>query len=471
MFFTNTVAAQNSSFVKRTTSDGMYGNKWWYSSSNKFYPNPTLRLPNCTTYAYGRLLEINNGVNVGLPTGDAGEWYERTTAIEKTEALEPKLGAVICFSKAGADGHVAVVEDILPNGDVLTSNSAYGGEYFYMETYSKANGYNKGAYKFQGFIYANLNSENYFDSGRYVSGDFNGDGKDDIATMYDYGNGKMSLLVFSSTGSSFNTWEQWYSVPSNEIYLANNVTGRMVSGDFNGDGKDDIATMYDYGKGRMSLHVFLSTGSSFSTCNTWYSAPSNEIYLAENVTGRMVAGDFNGDGKDDIATMYDYGEGRMSLHVFSSTGSSFSTWSPWYSVSGNEIYIAENVTGRMVAGDFNGDGKADISTMYDYGKGRMSLHVFSSTGSSFSTWSPWYSVPGNEIYIAKNVTGRMVAGDFNGDGKADISTMYDYGNGSMKLLNFMSRGNSFTSWKPWYGVPTGQYYVDKIMGKIIVRQY
>ena len=352
MFFTNTVAAQNSTFVARKTSIGMSGNKWWYSSLNPFYP--TYGLPNCTAYAYGRLLEINNGVKVGLPTGPAGKWYERTTTIEKTEALEPKLGAVICFeSLTGGAGHVAVVEDILPNGNIICSNSAYGKPklYFYMTEYSKANGYNDGDYKFQGFIYANLNSENYFDSGRYVSGDFNGDGKDDIATMYDYGNGKMSLLVFSSTGSSFNTWEQWYSVPSNEIYLANNVTGRMVSGDFNGDGKDDIATMYDYGKGRMSLHVFLSTGSSFSTCNTWYSAPSNEIYLAENVTGRMVAG------------------------------------------------------------------------------------------------------------------------DFNGDGKADISTMYDYGNGSMKLLNFMSRGNSFTSWKPWYGVPTGQYYVDKIMGKIIVREY
>ena len=68
----------------------------------------------------------------------------------------PKLGAIICFYGGGDGGHVAVVEKILENGDVLTSNSAYGipGSYFYTQVYSKDAGYNFGSFTFQGFIYS-----------------------------------------------------------------------------------------------------------------------------------------------------------------------------------------------------------------------------------------------------------------------------------------------------------------------------
>lgn len=66
----------------------------------------------------------------------------------------PKLGAVICWHSTRSGGHVAIVEEIKPNGDILTSNSAYSGSYFYMKTLSPSNNYYMGsAYTFQGFIY------------------------------------------------------------------------------------------------------------------------------------------------------------------------------------------------------------------------------------------------------------------------------------------------------------------------------
>ena len=113
-------------------------------------------LPNCVGYAWGRFYEII-GEKPKLSKNNAEMWYGNTADGYK-RSKTPALGAVICWSKGivgnetdGA-GHVAIVEQILPNGDIVTSNSAYGGSRFYTTTVKKSDGYNFGAYKFQGFI-------------------------------------------------------------------------------------------------------------------------------------------------------------------------------------------------------------------------------------------------------------------------------------------------------------------------------
>jgi len=311
-------------------------------------------------------------------------------------------------------------------------------------------------------------------TGRTIKGDFNGDGKSDVATFYDYGNGASKIHVFLSNGSSFNYSNQgygWWSV--NSGYDLNNVSSRVVAGDFNGDGKDDIAAMYDYGNGKTAIHVFLSTGSSFKYdySSTWWSVDSG--YYANRVTGRLVAGDFNGDGKDDIAAMYDYGNGKTAIHVFLSTGSSFNYSNQgygWWSVDSG--YDASKVTGRLVAGDFNGDGKDDIAAMYDYGNGASRIHMFTSTGNSFSYTDNkgWWKTDSG--YDANKVTGRLVAGDFNGDGIDDIAAMYDYGNGCSSIHVFTSTGNSFsyTDSNGWWKTDSG-YDANKVTGRLVAGDF
>ena len=113
-------------------------------------------LPNCVGYAWGRFYEII-GDKPRLSKNNAEMWYGNTADGYK-RSQTPALGAVICWSKGAVGnerdgaGHVAIVEQILPNGDIVTSNSAYGGSRFYTQTYKKSAGYNFGAYKFQGFI-------------------------------------------------------------------------------------------------------------------------------------------------------------------------------------------------------------------------------------------------------------------------------------------------------------------------------
>lgn len=145
----------SSSFVPRTDDTGINGDPHYYSR-NPFYL-AGYGMPNCTCYAWGRFWEIadpnNQYINrPTLSTGNGGQWWGYTSDGYERGST-PRLGAVICFDNSGEAGHVAIVEEIKPNGDVVTSNSAWQSTYFYMKTYKASDGYNFGSYQFQGFIY------------------------------------------------------------------------------------------------------------------------------------------------------------------------------------------------------------------------------------------------------------------------------------------------------------------------------
>lgn len=148
------ITANTTTFTPRLDDNGIEGKFYWYSQ-NPFWQSG-YGLPNCTCYAWGRFWEISDPTGEGLnrptlPLGDAGTWFGEATDYQRGQT--PELGAVVCWSKPGGAGHVAIVEQILENGDIITSNSAYGSTFFYTSHVYKSNGYNAGAYVFQGFIY------------------------------------------------------------------------------------------------------------------------------------------------------------------------------------------------------------------------------------------------------------------------------------------------------------------------------
>jgi hypothetical protein len=223
-----------------------------------------------------------------------------------------------------------------------------------------------------------------------VAGDFNGDGRDDIVT---FTRGPAAdVYVALSTGSGFSgTGVKWHD------YFAAGAETPLV-GDFNGDGKDDIAT---FTKGAAAdVYVALSTGHSFTgTGAKWHD------YFAAGTETPLV-GDFNGDNRDDIAT---FTRGAAAdVYVALSTGSSFSgTGVKWH-----DYFAAGSETPAV--GDFNGDNRDDIAT---FTRGAAAdVYVALSTGSSFSgTGVKWhdYFAAGSEL---------ASVGDVNGDNRDDIVT-------------------------------------------------
>lgn len=267
---------------------------------------------------------------------------------------------------------------------------------------------------------------------RILAGDYNGDGKDDIAVMYDYGNAHIRIIVYQSNGSKFIDTPFWLDSGEGS-FNANNVNGRLVSGDFNGDGKDDIANMYNYGNTEVRCFVYLSNGTTFTHNPVWLYGDS---FNAERVTGRFTAGDFNGDGKDDIANMYDYGNGIIRCFVYLSNGSSFTHNPVWLY---GDSFNASRITGRFKSGDFNGDGKDDIVDMYDYGNGTVRCFVYLSDGEKFNHTPTWYETTN---FDAQRVAGRFLTGNFNGDKMDDFTAGYYYDT-SRELRTFFSTGSSF----------------------------
>ena len=145
-------------FVPRLTRAGMLNNPYWYSR-NPFYL-AGYGLPNCTCYAFGRwweIADVNNDYSnyPALSTGNAEDWYGYTQDGYERGST-PRLGAVACWADGpfSGDGHVAVVEEIDPDtGEITCSNSAYGGEYFYLTHLNPPDYLPAAGYVFQGFIY------------------------------------------------------------------------------------------------------------------------------------------------------------------------------------------------------------------------------------------------------------------------------------------------------------------------------
>lgn len=138
--------------VPRLNSDGMLNNPYWYSL-NPFYQSG-YGLPNCTCYAWGRRYEIT-GKAPDTSLGNADKWFDYAVSHGQKTGQTPKAGSIMVWKYTGSHandgGHVAIVEEV--DGEtVVTSNSAYGGTYFYTQTLSPP--YEWASYtQFQGFIY------------------------------------------------------------------------------------------------------------------------------------------------------------------------------------------------------------------------------------------------------------------------------------------------------------------------------
>jgi len=101
------------------------------------------------------------------------------------------------------------------------------------------------------------------------------------------------------------------------------------------------------------LYVFPSSGSA--PTQTWDSGEGN--WTAPN--GTYLVGDFTGDGRDQIAAIYQYPNDRTGLFVFPPEGTApTQTWD-----SGEGNWTAPNGTYRV--GDFTADGKDQIAAIYD----------------------------------------------------------------------------------------------------------
>jgi hypothetical protein len=136
---------------------------------------------------------------------------------------------------------------------------------------------------------------------------------------------------------------------------------KITSGDFNGDGKTDLAILYKYGSTKVGLWTFTSNGTSFTLKKPW----SSSSWSWDR--SKITSGDFNGDGKTDLAILYKYGSTKVGLWTFTSNGTSFTLKKPWSSSSWSWD------RSKITSGDFNKDGKMDIQLALEEGYAETAL--------------------------------------------------------------------------------------------------
>jgi hypothetical protein len=293
--------------------------------------------------------------------------------------------------------------------------------------------------------------------GTAVAGDFNGDGILDLVVGQNFnnqtgslsfyrglGNGNFAapvtspstLPVFSLMSADFNNDGKLDVVigtfdpnafTARAVVFINNGFGHFVEkpafgggddgwlsgvADVNGDGIPDVLFEGE-AQGNGAVEVYLGNGDGTFTLK---SEASENNYDAAPIG----IGDFNGDGKLDIAVTDFY-----QVDVFLGNGDG--TFQPFVPYA-----CTPSCGGSITAADVNGDGKLDLIV------GELAVFL----GNGDGTFTPGYS------YTPAG-GGFNVVGDFNGDGKLDVVTVgFDIsvflGNGDGTFQNPTTSG-SFTT--------------------------
>ena len=246
-------------------------------------------------------------------------------------------------------------------------------------------------------------------------GDFNGDGKTDLAWYESWNNGTMKVLLSNGTGfGSTHTWFSGYAAPT-----------KAFVGDFTGDGKDDIGWYESWNNGgTLKVIKTASNGTSNGGSYTWLSGFASPDW--------SDAGDLNGDGKDDLAWFESWNNG--SLKVIYSSGSGTSSIATWFSGYAKPTWAA--------IGNFTGgpDKKEDLAWYESWNNG--TLKVIPSNGNSSGTPITWFSG-----YATPTLA---FAADVDGDGRSDLGWYEVSNNGTMKVILTNSAGTGGASSHTWF---------------------
>jgi hypothetical protein len=207
-----------------------------------------------------------------------------------------------------------------------------------------------------------------------VTGDFKGHGKVGAVVL----DGAGSALIFPNFGNGIFIQKQ--------VFRFTLGTGAAVTGDFNGDGKLDLVTTGYAATGYFPASIFLGNGDG-----TVGSRSELPVGCSGSPCGAFAVGDFNGDGKLDLAL-----SDGSAVRVLLGNGDGTFQAPVKYPCAGGSAAVA----------DVNGDGKLDIIT--------NGVSVLLGNGDGTFRNAGGVSVPSNN-------TSPPVLGDFNGDGKLDVA--------------------------------------------------
>jgi len=242
-----------------------------------------------------------------------------------------------------------------------------------------------------------------------LGGDFNGDGRSDVALVQ---TDAAKLRVGISDGTEFD-FSVWADHANPEFW------GPVIVGDFDGNGSDDLAE-YDNLHERWRVYRLVDGQPAKET---WY-----DFSVSDPAWSDHVVGDYDGNGFDDILSV-DSATG--DLIVLFSDGTRL-TPSPWQSLPNDDAWSF------VQSGDYDGDGRDDLAAFDPVTATWWITRGSAGTGGQAPV--AWYT-----FSDASQDWGAQVTGDFNNDGKSDIAG-YNRANGKLKVLTSSGEGFDKLVW-------------------------
>lgn len=295
-----------------------------------------------------------------------------------------------------------------------------------------------------------------------VAGDFDGDGVDELAAFY--GHDLLTWLVYwENMGNQFDIQQGIVARKLLEFDM-DRIVGQVASGDFDGDGVDEIGVLYDYSDSA-GLYIFeRQTTGEF----TYRYVGRTGLFNNQALKNRVTAGDIDGDGIDEMLGLYNY-SGEMGLWYFrQNSDMAFS-----YGLIGKTATLDPDcIDNRVAAGDFDGDGVDEVGILYDHKENYTEMMVLERlSDGSFS----YYSVGRTGEFAYEHIKGLVSAGDYDGDGIDEMMALYGYNlTGStsdawMRIFLFerSATGGFQSSYSPAYT----QFYNPLIAGTMATGKF
>jgi uncharacterized protein (TIGR03437 family) len=231
-----------------------------------------------------------------------------------------------------------------------------------------------------------------------VAGDFNGDGKPDLAVSGDdsEGNGAVEILLGVGDGTFRSAGVIAVGLPAT----------RIAQADFNGDGKLDLAVSVGR-DGQVMILLGNGDGGFRAPIDSGAKTPAGQLSA---LIAAMAVGDVNGDGLPDLVLGPYTFETSSSIAVMLGKGDG-----TFQSPVNSSLDRVDKP--KIVVADLNGDGRADVfvTGWSPTEKQRYGRLLGNADGSLTLTWS---------TYTYKFAFGSILTvGDFTGHGKRDVMAL------------------------------------------------